>query len=246
MVSCYVRLGPEDREGRRYLAEVRAAAGAAARALVGESLGRAARQAALRDLRRAVEHVENPANLPRSRGLALFVSSPLRLFQAIPVPRVARTRVVVGRRALIDEVAAAELALGRLLVVVLDRAHARFFTAGATDVEEVACLRSPALRGGKFHGDAEDAPGWGEHRYHDRVREERHRHYRAVGRELAALARRTRARGFVIAGPGTRAVTFARSLPPRLAARVIGNVRLNPTELTPAAVHTVALAARLA
>jgi len=56
-----------------------------------------------------------------------------------------------------------EQGLGRVLVVVVDRAHARFFEVGANDPHavELPGLSSPAMRGGKFHSDRQGGPGWG-------------------------------------------------------------------------------------
>jgi peptide subunit release factor 1 (eRF1) len=133
--------------------------------------------------------------------------------------------------------------LGRVLVVVLDRGHARFFDVSASEAAELPCLRSPAMRGGKFHSDRQGGPGWGEHDYHGRIREEARRHINAVVQRLERLDRERPADGLLVAGPGPAAGAVARSLPPVLAARLIGTAHLKPAEVTPA---TVARAARQA
>jgi len=120
---------------------------------------------------------------------------------------------------------------------VLDRAHARFFEVTTADAVECACLAPVARRGGKFHGDRGDAPGWGEHDYHNRLAEELHRHYARVTREIEDLTRQHPIRGIVIAGPLEHTAALARFLPGPLAARLMGRIRLNPTAVSPAEVQ---------
>jgi peptide subunit release factor 1 (eRF1) len=127
-----------------------------------------------------------------------------------------------------------------LIVVVLDRAHARLFEVTASGTVELPSLHSPAMRGGKFHSDRQGGPGWGEHDYHARIREEERRHYGAIAERLIALQRTGPRAGFVLAGPGSVATALQRFLSPALADQVIGSANLNPTEVTPAQVQEVA------
>jgi len=76
-----------------------------------------------------------------------------------------------------------------VLAVVTDRAHARFFDVGASEAVELTSLQSPAGRGGRFHSDRGDSPGWGEHAYHARREEEARRHVAAIVERLAAFER---------------------------------------------------------
>ena len=131
-----------------------------------------------------------------------------------------------------------------VLVVVLDRAHARFFEVTGAGATELSCLQSPTMRGGKYHSDRQGGPGWGEHAYHDRIREEERRHYRAIAVELERLQGTRPPMAVVLAGPGSTGVALRRALPPLLAERVIGTAKLNPTEVTPAAIQTVTAALR--
>jgi peptide subunit release factor 1 (eRF1) len=127
-----------------------------------------------------------------------------------------------------------------VFAVVVDRAHARFFEITAAGATELTSLHSPAMRGGKFHSDRQGGPGWGEHGYHGRIREEERRHYGAVAEQLAGLERRNPAARLVLAGPSAAADALRRVLPAALTARVIGTARLNPTEVSPARVHQTA------
>jgi peptide subunit release factor 1 (eRF1) len=128
-----------------------------------------------------------------------------------------------------------------LIAVVFDRAHARFFKVRAEAAVELPSLHSPAMRGGKFHSDRQGGPGWGEHDYHARLREEERRHYAAIAARLLSLQRAAPIGGVVLAGPGSATVGLRGFLPPALLERVIGSAKLNPTEATPATVRRAAL-----
>jgi peptide subunit release factor 1 (eRF1) len=143
---------------------------------------------------------------------------------------------------LVRELASIEDEFGRLLTVVLDRASARFFEVTAYQTRELLGLRADSTRGKRFHGD-QNGPGWGEHTYNNRIREEKQRHYEAIARELFAIDRRRPAHGLVLAGTGGEAAVkpFLHSY---LVERVIGTARMNPKEVTPASVHATTLAVR--
>lgn len=129
-----------------------------------------------------------------------------------------------------------------VIAVVLDRAHARFFEITAAETVELPSLHSPAMRGGKFHSDRQGGPGWGEHAFHGRIREEERRHYAGIVDRLMELQGARSLAGVVLAGPGTTARALRECLPSALAEQVIGSAKLNPTEVTPAKVRDVALA----
>jgi peptide subunit release factor 1 (eRF1) len=126
---------------------------------------------------------------------------------------------------------------------VLDRTSARFFEVTAYDAVELNGLRADSTRGKRFHGD-QDGPGWGEHTYNNRIRQEKQRHFEAIARELFAIDRRHPAHGIVIAGTGTDAGAVEPFLHNYLVERVIGTAKLNPKEATPAVVHAATLTVR--
>lgn len=132
----------------------------------------------------------------------------------------------------------------RLLAVVLDRAHVRFFDIGPTSIVELSDLGSPGTRGGKFHSDRRDSPGWGEAAYHNRLREEERRHFRAIAGRIHEWEALHGPCGLLLAGPGTVAMALRRSLPAEMRARVAGTARLNPLEVTAAIVQKAARRAR--
>ncbi|HET9039277.1 MAG TPA: host attachment protein [Gemmatimonadales bacterium] len=230
VVSCYVSLTPEERTHRGYVTAVRSAI-------------RLVRDASVApDLARVLEFVSTPRALPHARGVAIFACEPLDLFAVVPLPRVHRTRVVVDDTPHLLELVAAREELGPVLAAVIDRTHARFFRVGVDAAAELEGVFEPSRRGGEFHGDRRDAPGWGERDYHHRLLEERHRHAAAIARHLQRLLRELPARGVVLAGPRKEVAALLPFLPREVAERVLGTVPLNATAVTTAEVQTAALA----
>ncbi|HEU5168981.1 MAG TPA: hypothetical protein VFU46_00510 [Gemmatimonadales bacterium] len=243
VVSCYLKLEPRDRTRGKYLIKLKNRVKGVTAGLARLGLDRAAREAAERDLGRIVEHLRSPGNLPPTQGLAAFACEALDLFEALPLPLVHRSRLGVDGTPLVRELASVEDEFGRILTVVLDRASARFFEVSAYEAVELLGLRADATRGGRFHGD-QDGPGWGEHAYNNRIREEKQRHFEAIARELFTLDRRRPVHGVVFASAGADAGAVAPFLHAYLADRVLGTARLTPKEATPARVHEATLAVR--
>jgi peptide subunit release factor 1 (eRF1) len=243
VVTCYLKLEPRDRSRGKYLIKLKNRVREVVQALPRLGLDRAAQDQAERDLERIQAFLRSPGNLPSTQGVALFACGPLDLFEAIPLPFVYRSRIAVDTSPLVRELASVEDEFGRLLTVVLDRTAARFFEVTAYEAAELPSLRADSTRGKRFRGD-DDGPGWGEHTYNNRIREEKQRHYEAIARELFALDRRHPAHGIVLAGTGTEAAAVEPFLHNYLVERVIGTAKLNPKEATPALVHQATLAVR--
>jgi peptide subunit release factor 1 (eRF1) len=242
VVSCYLKLEPRDRSRGKYLIKVKNRVKSALQALPRLGLERQISEEVARDLRRVQEFLRVPGNLPHSQGLAIFACEGLGLFETLPLPVVHRSRLAVDAGPLVRELASVEEEFGRLLTVVLDRSRARFFEVTAYESHEVLGLHSESTRGKRFHAGNDGGSGWGEHTYHNRIRQEKQRHYEAIARELFAMDRRHPAHGIVLAGVDAGVVEpFLHSY---LAERLIGTVRLNPKDATPAMVHAATLAVR--
>jgi peptide subunit release factor 1 (eRF1) len=243
VVSCYLKLEPRDRTRGKYLIKLKNRVKAVAAGLPRLGLDRAAQDAVGRDLDRVVQYLRSPGNLPATQGIAIFACEGIGLFETIPLPLVYRSRLAVDPTPLVRELASIEDEFGRVLTVVLDRVGARFFEVTAFDATELPSLRADATRGGRFHGD-QNGPGWGEHGYHNRIREEKQRHFDAIARQLFALDRQRPAHGIVLAGMGTDPGAVRPFLHSYLAGRLLGTAKLNPKEATPPAVHAAALVVR--
>jgi peptide subunit release factor 1 (eRF1) len=206
-------------------------------------LAREVSDAALRDLNRIQQFLRSPGNLPSTQGVAIFACEGIELFETVPLPVVYRSRLAVDSSPLVRELASVEEEFGRLLTVVLDRASARFFEVTAYDTRELPGLRADSTRGKRFRGD-QNGPGWGEHTYNNRIRQEKQRHYEAIARELFTIDRKHPAHGIVLAGTGPDAGAVEPFLHSYLVERLIGTARLNPKDVTPASVHAATLAVR--
>ena len=243
VVSCYLKLEPRDRSRGKYQIKVKNRVRSVLAGLERLGLDRAAQEAVERDLGRVVRALKSPANLPATQGLAIFACEGIGLFELLPLPLVHRSRLAVDGTPLVRELASIEDEFGRVLAVVLDRTSARFFEVTAYETRELSGLRADATRGGRFRGD-QSGPGWGEHSYHNRIREEKQRHLDAIARELFQLDRARPAHGIVLAGTRTEAGAVGPFLHSYLAERLLGTAKLNPKEATPAAVHATVLAVR--
>lgn len=243
VVSCYLKVEPRDRVRGKYLIKLKNRIRALERELPRLGLARGAADGVVRDLARIQEYLSAPGSLPAAHGVALFACAGLKLFEAVPLPFVHRSRLGVDRTPLVRELVAAQEEFGRLYAVVADRSLARIFEVTAGGATEVASLTAGATRGGRFRAD-QDAPGWGEHHYNNRIRAEKQRHLDAVARALFALDRSAPAHGVLVAGPGADAGALLPFLHPSLQGRLVATLRLNAREVTPAQVHEAALAAR--
>jgi peptide subunit release factor 1 (eRF1) len=243
VVSCYLKLEPRDRVRGKYLIKVKNRVRALQEALPRLGLDRQATDAVSADLDRVLDWLRAPGNLPSSQGVAIFASRAARLFETVPLPFVHRSRLAVDRTPLVRELVGVDEEFGRIYTVVVDRASARVFAVSATGAHEVLDIAADSTRGGRFRGD-QDGPGWGEHTYNNRIRQEKQRHYETVARELLALDRREPVQGLVLAGTGADATALAPFLQASLHERLMGAARLNPKELTAAQVHAATLEVR--
>ena len=243
VVSCYLKLEPRDRSRGKYLIKVKNRVKSAAQALSRLGLERAIADELTRDLERIQQFLRSSGNLPSTQGVAVFACEGVELFESVPLPVVHRSRLAVDATPLVRELASVEEEFGRLLTVVFDRTSARFFEVTAYETRELLGLRADSTRGKRFHGD-QDGPGWGEHAYNNRIRQEKQRHFESIARKLFALDRRHPAHGIVLAGTGADAGAVEPFLHSYLVDRLIGTVRLNPKDVTPASVHSATLAVR--
>ncbi len=249
VVSCYLKLEPRDRSRGKYLIKLKNRIKEQLKWLEQRGVARQERETVERDLDRVRKYLEHPGNLGAGQGIALFACEPLNLFEAIPLPWVFRSRLSVDHSPLIREAAALNDEFGRVLCVVYDRTSARFFAVTAFGVEEFPGLApGDTTRAGRFHGPAGvSRPGLGaagEHRYHQRIREEKQRHYANIAQRLFEASREQAIRGLVLAGTGSHADAVEPHLHPYLATQVLGATKLNCKTATPAEVMEAVLAVR--
>src|SRR5260221_8865920 len=176
VVTCYLKLEPRDRTRGKYLIKMKTRT-------KGLLLDYHDQPAVPADLAQVVDYLEQPNHLPRARAIAIFASRELGLFEVLPLPHVHRSRLAVSHEPLVRELLGLEEEFGTILAVVYDRTAARFFEVTAYD-----CIELPGLAGiettraGKFHGA-------GEHKFHQRIRTEKHRLYAQIADRFFFLNR---------------------------------------------------------
>jgi peptide chain release factor subunit 1 len=249
VVSCYLKLEPRDKTRGKYLIKMKNRVRDTVTDLARRPIPRDEREHVAADLDRVLRYLEDPGHLPQGRGLALFACGPLGLFEAIALPQVHRSRLVVADTPATRELIALEQEFGTILVAACDRVGARFFTVSAFGVSELPGMTSPASRTEKFHGERQVMRSAvlgsaGEHGHHGRIREEKHRHYARVAEEIFRINAQTPLAGLVVAGVGVDAATLVPHLHSYLHDLLFGVVRLNPKTLTAAEVREAALALR--
>ncbi|HVX89215.1 MAG TPA: hypothetical protein VG940_09830, partial [Gemmatimonadales bacterium] len=137
VVSLYLKLEPRDRERGKFLIKLKNRIKAAERAVEKMDFDRTERDAIAADLARIQEHLTHPGQLPHGQGLALFASKQRRLWETIELPVVHRSRLTISRAPLVRELAGIEDEVGKLLVAVVDKTHARFFRVTAFDATQL-------------------------------------------------------------------------------------------------------------
>ncbi|MGH7645072.1 MAG: hypothetical protein ACREMR_05755 [Gemmatimonadales bacterium] len=251
VVSCYLKLEPRDKTRGKYLIKMKNRVKEAAADLARRPLARPEREAILADLERVHRSLEDPSRLPRANGIALFACGPLGLFDTFALPRVHRSRLAVEPTPLVRELVALDQEFGRILVAACDRTGARFFEVTAFEIAELPGLvAAESTRAGKFHGERQLKHGGvlagaaGEHHYHMRIREEKHRHYARVAERIFQRHSQHPYTGLVVAGIGVDAAAVVPHLHTYLHDLLLGVVKLNPKQVTAAEVREAALALR--
>jgi peptide chain release factor subunit 1 len=251
VVSCYLKLEPRDKTRGKYLIKLKNRVRETVKELTKQPVERADREAIAADLGRVLEYFEDPGHLPSTRGIAIFASQGLHFFEALALPHVHRSRLGVDRVPLVRELVALEEEFGTILVAVCDRTAARFFEVTAFDCVELTSLAGvDASRGGKFHGSRQVmghgalSGSSGERNYHMRIRTEKQRLYAHVADHIFQIHRQRPLTGLVVAGVGVDAGAVVPHLHTYLHDLVLGVVKLNPKQVSPAEVREAALALR--
>jgi peptide chain release factor subunit 1 len=246
VVTCYLKIEPRDRTRQKYLTKVKNRVKDLEYGL--PSLGWDKTQMAVikSDLKRIVTFLSNPDKLPTSQGVAIFASKGHKLFEVRPLPKVHRSRLIVDRTPLVRELAASEEEFGRLFTVVLDRATALIWEVTAFGAKMVRKVETEITRGGRYHQTRSRADWTAEHTYHNRIQNEKRRHFEAVARTLFEVDRRSPGHQVVVAGAGSDAAALEPYLHSYLADRLIGVAKMAPKDATTGSVQELTMSVRAA
>ena len=251
VVSCYLKLEPRDRARGKYQIKLKNRVKQRLGALEDLDLSRSERDAIERDLQRVREHLDDSTHLPVGRGIAIFACESAGLFEAVPLPHVFRSRLVVDRSPLVRELVALHDQFGLVHCAVCDRVSARFFRVTAFGVQELSG-RAPGVttRAGKFRGKRTGGgyggktAGAGEHNFNQRIQNEKDKHYADVADRLLELNQSDGVRGVVVGGTGTDASALIPHLHPYVRKDLLGTAKLNPKTATPNEVMDAVLKVR--
>ncbi|HWC75113.1 MAG TPA: hypothetical protein VG454_14355 [Gemmatimonadales bacterium] len=254
VVTCYLKLEPRDRTRGKYLIKMKNRVRETESALSRQPLTHEERESIAADLHRILTYLEEPNHLPRARGIALFASRDLGLFEVLPLPHVHRSRLAIEREPLVRELLVLEEEFGTILTVLHDRTAARFFEVTAYDsVERPSLAAVDASRAGKFHGGIQrqvlsrggtPSGSAGEYKYHQRIRTEKHRLYAQIADRIFQINREKPLAGIVLGGMGVDAGAVIPHLHSYVHDLVLGVIKLNPKQASPAEVREATLTVR--
>jgi peptide subunit release factor 1 (eRF1) len=105
IVTCYLKLEPRDRSRGKYLIKLKNRIRRVEASPAVTDLPREEREAVSKDLERIWSYLQVTSQLPRTQGIAIFACGGLRLFEAVALPTVHRSRLAVDRTALVRELA---------------------------------------------------------------------------------------------------------------------------------------------
>ena len=244
VISLYLKLEPRDRERGKYLIKLKNSIKSAEAAVERMPYDRKERDAIAGDLAKIQSHLSDPGRLPHGRGLAIFASKARKLWEVVELPAVHRSRLTIDRSPLVRELAGIEDEVGRILVGVVDRTHARFFRVTAFDATQIGGELVTAGNEERPRLGRRQGSGMGEHTYHNRIRNAQQRHLEAVAAKLFELSKSESFQGVILLGPGNTPESVAAFLHQYVFERLLGVGTLGPKDASTATVREAALEVR--
>ena len=226
VLSVYLNLDPSDFA----TADARASAVAS---IVDEAERKAREHKEIRpDVERVREYLEG-ADFQGARGMAVFASEPVGLFETFRLSRPVPNDVVVGSAPFVEPLAEL-VAGGEWLVLLANRRIARFLRGSGEHLDELGRLESDTP--GRH-----DQGGWSQARYQRSIDNEAFRHLRRVAEELERRRRRRPFQHLLLGAPDDAYSTLEGELPTAARARLRGRV---PVDVENTSADDVLAAAR--
>ncbi len=230
VVSLYLDLSPQRRQDRKFLKVFKD---------LTKDWGE------LEEFKEIEDFLKEPSNLKNYRAIALFVSRPLKLFEVIPLPYVYKDRLIVDENPRLREVLSIYRDFKKLGVLLLSRKLVRFFLIDAFGVKEVLDFLEPLYtRPHKFHSKGSSLKGaegmrvfqsqkfgYGEFRFHTRIREEWHRLLKEVSDKLLEFYKEGLFEELVVGGlEGEPVKDIEGHLHTYLRKSLLGYIKANPSQ----------------
>src|ERR671916_641029 len=154
-----------------------------------------------------------------AHGLALFVSEPNGLFEALRLPRAVPNQVAIGRSPLVGPLA--RLAVReRWCVALVNRRDARIFRGSPDGLREVEQIRDDV------HGQ-HDQGGWSQARYQRSVDKEKDDHLKDACDALMRHFKRQSFERLIVGGPREVVTDFESKLHQYLQERLAGRIEVD-------------------
>jgi peptide subunit release factor 1 (eRF1) len=169
-----------------------------------------------RSVERAREFLEGELDAEGAHGVALFVSEPAELFEALKLPRGVGTQVAIDRSPVVGPLARLERR-ERWCITLVSRRDARIFRGSPEGLSEREALRD------EVHGQ-HDQGGWSQARYQRHVEKEKDDHLRRACEVLLRHFEREPFERLVVGGPVEVAADFEGKLHPYLSERLAGRI----------------------
>lgn len=169
-----------------------------------------------RSLGRAREFLEGELDAEGAHGVALFVSEPAGLFEALKLPRGVGTQVAIDHSPVVGPLAGMERR-ERWCVTLVSRRDARIFRGSPEGLSEREALRD------EVHGQ-HDQGGWSQARYQRHVEKEKDDHLRRTGEVLLRHFEREPFERLVVGGPNEIAADLEGKLHQYLVERLAGRI----------------------
>jgi peptide chain release factor subunit 1 len=154
------------------------------------------------------------------RGLALFACSGAGLWQAVPVSRPLRDRLVVGPRPYLLPLEAVLEMAETFCTAIVDRERARIFLSSLGEIEEVSQVLDDVP--GRH-----DQGGWAQARLQRHIEEHVQRHLKRVAEALLRLQQRRRFDHLILSGPEETVAELERELHDYVARTIVDRTSLS-------------------
>jgi hypothetical protein len=176
-------------------------------------------------LERAASFLENDLPSVGAHALAVFVSEPNDLFEALKLPRSVPNRVAIGRSPLVGPLARLSRR-ERWCLALVNRRDARIFRGSPDGLREIQ----------QIHDDVfgqHDQGGWSQARYQRGIEKEKDDHLRNTGEALLRHFKRVPFERLILGGPREVTTDFEQKLHHYLRERLAGRIEVDVEHSSP-------------
>jgi len=251
VTTLYLKLGPRDRENFGYKITVKNLVKRLRDEAGRSGLTKEALESVESDISKIQSFIDNQDELTECRGIALFSCSGGGFWEALKLPSLDRSQLLIDRAPVLGQVFKADDDNSHIVTVLIDRKKARIFSIGLDGAEEILDYFEPsAERSTKFHNPQgkytkKTAPasnfrsltqGFGEFRFNRMIENEIHKHFKYVAQMLKDYCRGEKVNWLVLGGTDENVTEFSHHLPTGLREKLAGTVNIDLERVKPSLV----------